>query len=45
MGPGTVQDPCSWHTEECAVFSVLGLMLASDVNSSQFAELKFSDCC
>lgn len=43
-GPGAVQGPRSWATEECAVFCVLGLMLASDV-ISQFPELQFSDRC
>lgn len=33
------------RTGECTVFCVLGLMPASDVSSSLFPELKFSDCC
>lgn len=43
-GRGAVQSPHSWAFKECAVFYVLGLMLASDA-ISQVPELQFSDCC
>lgn len=33
------------RTGECTVVCVLRLMPASDVTSSLFPELKFSDCC